>query len=116
MTGSVVISEVVVLVCVVLSMAEKYVSWEESVNTTEYITLQARCRTNRGRYNRIQLYLEAYVKCLYKTLAIYCITLQITKHVLVARIIVLCFSFQRNQFTSFPPGKSDIFYVCFSSH
>jgi len=39
MTGNVVIPDAVVLRCDLLSMAEKYVPWEESVSTTEYIML-----------------------------------------------------------------------------
>jgi len=39
MTGSVVLSEVDSLMCVVLSMTKKYVPWEESVNTIQCITL-----------------------------------------------------------------------------
>ena len=70
----------------------------------------------RSNKYRIQLFLEAYVKCLYKTLTIYCMILPITKHLLVAWITVLRFSFQRNRVTSFPPDESYIFCVCFSSH
>jgi hypothetical protein len=39
MTGSVVISEVDVLMYVVLSAAEKHVPYEELFGTTDYITL-----------------------------------------------------------------------------
>jgi hypothetical protein len=41
---------------VVLSKVEKHVSYEELVGTTECITLYPRCRNNRGRYNRVELY------------------------------------------------------------
>jgi hypothetical protein len=33
------------------------VNGEESTGTTEHTTLQARCRINRCRYNRVRLYL-----------------------------------------------------------
>ena len=55
MNVSVVISEINVLVYVVLSRVEKHVPYGELVGTTECITLQPRCRANRGPYNRIQL-------------------------------------------------------------
>jgi hypothetical protein len=55
MTGSVVISEVDALMYVVLSKAEKHVPYGELVDTTECIALYTKCRTNRGRYNRVQL-------------------------------------------------------------
>jgi hypothetical protein len=32
------------------------VNSEELIGTTEYLTLYARCRVNRCRYNRVQLY------------------------------------------------------------
>jgi hypothetical protein len=32
------------------------VNSDELIGTTEYLTLQARCRINRCRYNRILLY------------------------------------------------------------
>jgi len=57
MSGNVVMSEVDVLMHVVLSMAEKHVPYRKLVSTTGRITLYTRCRTNRGRYNRVQLYL-----------------------------------------------------------
>jgi len=57
MTGSVVIAEVHALMHVVLSKAEKNTClMGESVGAT--ITLQTMCRTNRGRYNRVELYLD----------------------------------------------------------
>ena len=56
MTGNVVISEVDVLTYVVLSKAERHLSYGELVGTRERITLYQRCRTNRGRYNRVDLY------------------------------------------------------------
>ena len=40
----------------VLSKAAKHVPYGESVVSTECITFYPRCRTNRGRYNRVQLY------------------------------------------------------------
>jgi len=54
MTGSV-ISEVRALTYVVLSKADKHVPYGELVNATECITLYPRYRTNRRRYNRVQL-------------------------------------------------------------
>ena len=54
MTGDVVVFEVHALMCVVLSKAEKHVSYGKVFCTTECITLQTRCRTNRYRYNRAQ--------------------------------------------------------------
>ena len=57
MSGNVVIFEVESLMHVVLSMAEKHVPYGELVGTTEHTTLYTRCRTNRGRYNKVQLYL-----------------------------------------------------------
>ena len=58
MTGNVVTPEVDCLQYVVLSNAEKHVPYGQIVGTTECMTLQPRCGTNRGRYNRIQLYME----------------------------------------------------------
>jgi hypothetical protein len=61
MTGNDVISEVDALMYVVLSKAEKHVPNGEFVGTTECLTLYPRCRTNRGRYNRVQLYNYIYI-------------------------------------------------------
>jgi hypothetical protein len=36
------------------------VNSEELIGTPEYLTLQAGCRINRGRYNRVQLYFNSY--------------------------------------------------------
>jgi len=58
MTGIVFISEVDALMYVVLSMAEKHVSYEKLFGTTECVTLYPRWRTTRGRYNRLQLYMK----------------------------------------------------------
>jgi hypothetical protein len=55
MTSNVVISEVDALMYVVLSEAEKHVSYRELVGTTECITFYLRRRTNQGCYNRFQL-------------------------------------------------------------
>ena len=44
------------------------VNSEESIGTTEYLTLQTRCRINRCRYNRVQLYFQSSLglpSCLY---------------------------------------------------
>jgi len=41
---------------VALSRAEKHVPYVELFGTTEFITLQPKCRRNPGRYNRVQLY------------------------------------------------------------
>ena len=57
--GTVVISEVDALTYVVLNRAEKHVPYGELVCTTESITIQSRCRRNRGR-NRVQLYLVVH--------------------------------------------------------
>jgi hypothetical protein len=55
MIGNVVISEVVALTYVVLSEVEKtHALW--GIGTRKCLTLYPRCRTNRGRYNRVQLY------------------------------------------------------------
>jgi hypothetical protein len=43
---------------VVLSEVEKHVRYGEFVVTTECLTLYPRCRTNWGRYNRVQLYMK----------------------------------------------------------
>jgi hypothetical protein len=56
MTGNVVISDVHALTYVVLSEVEKHVPYGELVGTRERLTLYPSCRTNRGRYNRVQLY------------------------------------------------------------
>jgi len=56
MTGIVVVSEVDVLTGVALSTVEKHVPYGELGGTTGCITLQPRGCTNRGRYNRVQLY------------------------------------------------------------
>jgi hypothetical protein len=53
MTGNVIISEVDPVLCVVLSKAEKHEPYGKLVGTTECVTLQTRCCTNRGPYNRI---------------------------------------------------------------
>jgi hypothetical protein len=53
----VVISHVDALKYVVLSKVEKHVPYGEFVGTTQRITLYPRCRTNRGRCNRVQLYI-----------------------------------------------------------
>jgi hypothetical protein len=60
MTGNVVISEVDAFACVVLSKAERHLFYGELVGTRERITSYLRCRTNRGRYNRVHLYLHFY--------------------------------------------------------
>ena len=57
-TGNVLISEVDALTYFVLSNAEKHVSYGELVRTTECKTLYPRCRTNRARYNRVQLHIR----------------------------------------------------------
>jgi hypothetical protein len=56
MTVTVGVSQVEALTYVVLSEAKKHVPYEESVGTTECVTLYPRCRTNRGCYNVVQLY------------------------------------------------------------
>jgi hypothetical protein len=33
------------------------INWQELIGTTEYPTLQKRCRINRCLYNRVQLFL-----------------------------------------------------------
>jgi hypothetical protein len=48
---------------VVLNEVEKHVPYGELVGIRECLTLYPRCRTNRGRYNRAQLYMHN-VKCL----------------------------------------------------
>ena len=37
------------------------VNSEELIVTTEYLTLYARCRLNRCRYNRVQLYVRLFL-------------------------------------------------------
>jgi len=56
--GNVVICEVDGLMCVVLSEEEKHVPYGETVDTTECVTLQRKCRTNRQRHNRVQMYIN----------------------------------------------------------
>jgi hypothetical protein len=51
MTGNVVITYVDLLMSVILSMAEKHVTYEKLLGTYDYMTLYPRRRTNRGRYN-----------------------------------------------------------------
>ena len=36
------------------------VNSEELIGTTEYLTLQTRCRINRCRYNRFRLHMELF--------------------------------------------------------
>jgi len=52
------VTSVVDVMYVVLSEAEKHVPYGELVGTTECMTLYPRCRANRGRYNRVQLYAD----------------------------------------------------------
>jgi hypothetical protein len=54
MIGDVVIFAVDVMY-VVLSKAEKHVSYVGLVGGSECMTLYSNCRTNRGRYNRVNL-------------------------------------------------------------
>jgi hypothetical protein len=58
MTGNI-ISEVDAVTYVTLSKAEKHVQYVELSGVTECrrITLHTRWRKNRGRYNRVKLYL-----------------------------------------------------------
>ena len=44
-----------VCVCVVLSKAEKHLPYGELFGTADCVTLQPKCRTNRGGYDGIQL-------------------------------------------------------------
>jgi len=60
MTGNVFISEVNALTHVVLSKAERHLPYGELVGTRKRITFYPRCRTNRGRYNPVHLYLYFY--------------------------------------------------------
>jgi len=60
MTANVVISEVDALMYVVLSKAERHLAYGELVGTRERIMFYRRCCTNRGRYNRVHLYLYFY--------------------------------------------------------
>jgi hypothetical protein len=46
------------LMYVILSMAEKHMPCEEFIGTTKYLTLEMRCRTNRCRYNEVQLHIQ----------------------------------------------------------
>jgi hypothetical protein len=55
MTGNVVVSGIAAVMYVVLSEAEKYVLYGESVGTTERITLYPMYRKNRGGYKGLQL-------------------------------------------------------------
>ena len=54
-----IISEVDAVTYIALSKAEKHVQYVELSGVTECtrITLQTRCRKNRGRYNKVKLYL-----------------------------------------------------------
>jgi hypothetical protein len=72
MTGNVVISEVDALTYVLLSKAEKHVACGELVGTTECVTLSARCRTNRGRYKRAQLYIIERKSCVREIIVVKC--------------------------------------------
>jgi hypothetical protein len=54
--------EMLLYVYVLLSKAEKHVRYGELFCTTECVSLQMSCCTNRGRYNRVQLYLCCYSK------------------------------------------------------
>jgi hypothetical protein len=55
-TGTVVITEVGTFTYILVSEVGKHVPYGELVGTSEYLTLYPRCRTNRGRYNRVKLY------------------------------------------------------------
>jgi len=57
MTGNVFILQLHALMYVVLRMEEKPMPYGKLVDTTECMTVQVRCRTNWGRYDRIQLYM-----------------------------------------------------------
>ena len=57
MMDNAVISEVDALNYVVLSKVEKHVPYGELFGNTKCITLYPRYRTNRGRFNRVQLYI-----------------------------------------------------------
>jgi len=59
-TGNVVISEVDALSYVVLSKAERHLSYRELFGTRERITFYPRCRTNWGCYIRVNLLLYFY--------------------------------------------------------
>ena len=63
MTGNVVIHGVDALMSVALSRAKKHMPYMELVGTAEFITLQPKCRTNPGRYNRVQLYVVSTHTC-----------------------------------------------------
>jgi len=54
--GNVFIFEVDAVMYVTLRKAEKHVLYGELVGTTECITLYTRRRTNRGRYDQLQLF------------------------------------------------------------
>lgn len=58
MNGTVVISAVHAVTYVVLSETEKHVPYEELVGTAGCMTLQPGFHTNRGRYNRIEIYFK----------------------------------------------------------
>ena len=62
MTGIAVISEVVAVMYVVVSKAEKHVPCGELVGTTECKTLYPKSRANRRLYNRVQLYFVSEVQ------------------------------------------------------
>jgi hypothetical protein len=57
MTANVVIDVVDAFMYVVLSEAEKHVLYGEIIGSLECVTLYSRCRTSRGRYNRVKLYI-----------------------------------------------------------
>jgi hypothetical protein len=57
MTTGNVICEVYALMHVVLSGEEKHVSYRETVDTTECLTLQTICRKKLSRCIRVQLYI-----------------------------------------------------------
>jgi hypothetical protein len=57
MTGSVVIPKADALVYVIISKEEQYMPNRELDCTIECLTLHTRCRTGRGLYNHVQMYL-----------------------------------------------------------
>ena len=65
MIGHVIIFKVDAVICVMLSMAEKHVLYRELVCTTVCIRLQRTCCTNRGYYNREQLYFQFFALTLH---------------------------------------------------